>query len=84
MLDPGAVAAASRAKVPVAKFGMAVPPVPSPVQLAPVSAYPAGIASVSVVAVDAAVSVCAGPLTLVPAVVVVIVWLVQPFVPVKV
>ena len=73
MLDPGAVAAASRIKAPVAKFGTALPPVPSPVQLAFVNAYPAGIASAIVVAVAAAVNICVAPETPVPAATVVIV-----------
>ena len=40
--------------------------------------------SVIVVAVDAAVRICVAPATPVPEVIVVIVWLDQPFVPVKV
>ena len=38
MADPAAVAALSRIKAPVARFGVAVPPVPIPVQLADASA----------------------------------------------
>ena len=38
MLEPAAVAAAFRANAPVARFGVAVPPVPMPVQVAEASA----------------------------------------------
>ena len=57
MFEPAAVAAASKETTPVARLGVAVPPVPKPEQVALVSAYPAGIPSVIVVAVEVAVSV---------------------------
>ena len=61
MADPAAVAALSRTSAPVARSGVADPPAPIPVQVAEVRAKPAGMASVIVVAVDAAVSVLSAP-----------------------
>ena len=84
ILDPGAVAAASSNNAPVARFGVAVPPLPKPVQVVLLKTYPAGMASEIVVAVEAAVKVCETPETPVPAVAVVIVWLAHPLLPVNV
>lgn len=84
MFEPAEVAAASRTSAPVARFGTAVPPEPKPVQIAEAKTYPPGIVSVIVVDVAAAVSVCKAPETPVPDVTVVIVWLAQPLLPVKV
>ena len=73
ILEPAAVAAASKATAPVPRFGVNVPPVPSPVQVIDARVYPAGMLSVIVVAVAAAASVRAAPVTPVPDVKVVIV-----------
>ena len=84
MADPAAVAAASSVTVPALRFGVAVPPVPNPEQLIAARAYPAGMLSVTVVAVLAAVRVWVAPETPVPEVTVVMDCEVQPLVPVKV
>ena len=73
---PGTVAAASRVRTFPAR--LALPPAPRPVQLADASKYPDGTVSVMVVAVEAAVRVCAAPATPTPDVTVVIVWLAKP------
>ncbi|MEZ5854619.1 MAG: hypothetical protein R3D67_07665 [Hyphomicrobiaceae bacterium] len=79
----GAIAAALRVTVPAARFGAAAP-LPSPVQLIAVTDHPVAAASVIVVEVPGAVSHCCVPLTGTPEVAVVMFWLVQPLLPVKV
>jgi hypothetical protein len=84
MADPGAICAAVKSIAPVVVFTVGWVPPPVPVQVTLTSCHPAGMVSVMVVAVETAVSVCVAPVTPVPETVVVMVWLVQPFVPVNV
>ena len=67
MSEPGAVAAAFRVTEPVARFGVAVPPAPRPVQLTLSSTQLAGIVSVSVVALVTAARTLVAPVVVLPA-----------------
>jgi hypothetical protein len=78
-----AVAAASNVIVPAARFGVAVPPAPRPLQAMLLITKPGVGVSVMVVAVPKAVRNCGDPVTAVPATVVVRLWLVRPLVPVN-
>ena len=78
---PGAVAAAFRVSTLPASVAE---PAPMPEHVADARLYPAGTVSVMSVEVEAAVRVCVAPATQTPEVMVVIVWLAQPLVPVKV
>src|SRR4051812_48121384 len=81
-LLPGPMAAASSVMVPACVVAT-VPPF-MPEHVADCSTSPAASVSVSVVTVFALESVCVAPATPVPDVTVVIVWLAQPLLPVKV
>ena len=80
---PASTALASSVNVPADKLGVAVPPVPNPVQEMPDKTYPEGIVSVITVEVLAKDKVLVAPATPVPAVVVVIASVPKPFVPEK-
>jgi hypothetical protein len=73
MLDVADIAVALNVTDPAARFGVKVPPAPSPVQLIAVTAKPVAGVSVMVVATPAAVRPTLGAATAVPATVVVIV-----------
>ena len=83
ILAPAAVAAVSKLMVPTCKFEVTVPPAPMPVQLTADIENVGFWDSVRVVAVAVFVSIWIGPVTPVPAVAVAMIWLDQPFVPVK-